>query len=58
MSKQERLPKKGGAADAMRKLKELRKKEPSDKLVKIIEEVTNQLPDKKDSGIAAKEIEI
>lgn len=58
MSNQDRLPKKGGAAEAMKKLKEMRKKEPSDKLVKIIEEVTNQNPNKKDTGIAAKEVEL
>lgn len=58
MPGQDRLPKKGGAAEAMKKLKEMRKKEPSDKLVKIIEEVTNQLPDKKETGIAAKGAEL
>jgi hypothetical protein len=58
MSKPDRLPKKGGAVEAMKKLKEMRKKEPSDKLVQIIEEVTNQNPNKKDTGIAAKEVEL
>lgn len=58
MSKVERLPKKGGAAEAMKKLKEMRKKEPSDRLVQIIEEVTNKVPGKKDIGIAAKDVEI
>lgn len=40
LSKSDRLPKKGGAAKAMKKLKELRKKEPSDRLVQIIKEVS------------------
>ena len=58
MPKQDRLPKKGGAVDALKKLKQMKKREPSDKLVKIIEEVTSQLPDKKETGIAAKEVEL
>ena len=58
MSKLDRLPKKGGAAEAMKKLKEMRKKEPSDRLVQIIEEVTNQKPNQKDAGLAAQEVEL
>ena len=48
MSKEKiRVPVKGGLDEARRMLKELRKKEPSPELIKIIEEVTNQETDKK-----------
>lgn len=37
-----KIPIKGGIDEARRRLKELRKKEPSPELVKIIEEVTHK----------------
>lgn len=40
MSKTDRLPKNGGASEAMRRLKEMRRKEPSDRLVQIIREIS------------------
>lgn len=59
MFSSDKKPKKGGAQDALNKLKELRKKEPSDRLVQIIEEVTNQVPSKKNEiPAAAKDVEI
>ncbi len=42
-----KIPVKGGLDEARRKLKEMRKKDPSPELVKIIEEVTSQNSDKK-----------
>lgn len=56
---QSKLPPKGGALSAMKKLRELRKKEPSNRLVQIIDEVTQQIqPDKKDKPAAAKDAEV
>ena len=42
-----RLPMKGGLDQARRKLKEMRKKDPSPELIKIIEEVTHRDSEKK-----------
>lgn len=59
MFNSDRKPKKGGAQEAMKKLKDMRKKEPSDRLVRIIDEVTHQIPsDKKENPAAAKDAEI
>lgn len=55
---EDKLPRKSGATEAMKKLKEMRKKEPSNKLVKIIKEVTLQLPENRGPGVAAKEVEL
>ena len=50
-----RIPIAGGLDEARRKLKEMRKKEPSSEFVKIIEGVTNHEPEKKsESDIADK----
>ena len=53
-----RMPAEGGLDEARRKLKEMRRKEPSPELVKIIEEVTHRETDEKreidSSDIAAK----
>lgn len=55
----QKLPKSGGAKEAMKKLKNLRKKDPSDSLVQIIEEVTHKIPPgEKENPAAAKGIEI
>lgn len=40
-----RIPITGGVAAARKKLKELRRKEPSDRVVGIIEEVTKERPE-------------
>jgi hypothetical protein len=60
MSNQEPLPSKEGLREVQELFRQLRKKEPTPELVKIIEEVTN-LPKSKEKrnnntdGIAAKE---
>lgn len=55
----DKKPKKGGAQEAIKKLKDMRKKEPSDRLVQIIEEVTHQTPSpKRENPAAAKDAEI
>ena len=58
-----KIPSKGGLAKARKRLDDLRRKEPSSELVKIIEEVThisekNQIKKdiQKDEGIAARSL--
>ena len=54
-----KAPTKAGLHEARRRLKDLRRKEPSSELVKIIDEVTREPADKKSEndsdGIAAKQ---
>jgi hypothetical protein len=50
-----KTPRKGGLDEARRMLKEMRRKEPSPELVKIIEEISNRDSEKKpETDIAAK----
>jgi len=49
-----KIPTKEGLAEARKKLKEMRRKEPSPELVKIIEEVTEKQDKADDRDIAAR----
>lgn len=52
--KQINIPTKEGLTEARRKLKDMRRKEPSPDLLKIIDEVTQDKELEKDSDIAAR----
>ena len=53
-----RVPTKTGLAVARKKLKDLRRKEPSSKLIEIVEEITRDKPASNDGDVAARPTDV